>query len=136
MEEDHERPVPGHMVMNRNYVYTIFTKGLQNRRYFSFEHCDVAGNRGVFLSADKRRPGIQAHASVDRRAVLFHVQVVASDGDFVDLAQLLAFVSDDLGNLGSVQGRAGTSAGWSSGCRGHMADQIQTGFYAPGKIRR
>src|SRR5258705_1129819 len=136
MEEDYERPVPGHMVMNRNYVYTVSAKGLQNRGYFGFEHCDVAGDRGVFLSADKSRPGIQAHARVDRRAVLFDVQVVTPDRDFVDLARLFAFVSDDLCNLGGIQGRAGTSLGWSGGWRRHVADQIQSRFYAPGKIRR
>src|SRR5258708_3799322 len=135
MEEDYKRPVPGHMVMNRNYVYTVFAKGLQNRGYFGFEHCDVAGDRGVLLSADKSRPGIQAHARVDRRAVLFDVQVVTPDRDFVDLAQLLAFVSDDLGNLGGVQGRAGTSLGWSGGWRRGVAHQIPTGVYALGQSR-
>ena len=65
-------------------------KRLQHRRHFVGEHRDVAGDRGVVVRADERRPRVQAHARVDRRAHLGQLEIVAADRDLVDRARLLA----------------------------------------------
>ncbi len=97
MEKDHEGPLLGHVMVNGDYVEAVLAQRLQHRRDFVFEHSDVAGDRGILLRADKRGPRVQPHAGIDRRTVVFHGNVVTTDGDFVDRARLLARMANELG---------------------------------------
>ena len=102
MQEDHYGPVRGHVVMNRDHLDTVLAKRLQNRGDFAFEHSYIACDNSILLRADERGPGVQTHPGVDGGAVLFHPEVVAPHGDFVDRAGLLTFVPHDLGDFGGV----------------------------------
>ena len=120
--------------MDRHDLEAVLAQRLQHRRHFFGEHRDVAGNGRVLVAADKRGPGIEAHACVDRCAHLDELQIRAADGDFVDRAVLLARRADDPGERRHVQ-RGGRRGGrrWR---RGGAADQRQRRLDVGGEIRR
>src|SRR5260370_2540481 len=122
--------------MDGNHVDAVLAKGLQNRSDFAFEHGYIASDRSVLVGTYESGPGVEAHPRIDGRAVFLHVEVVPSHGNLVNRARLLAFMSHDLRDLGCVQGCGRTTASWSDAGRWRMADQIQAGFYALGKICR
>ena len=105
MQEVHRRLVAGHVVVDRDDVQPVRAERLQNRRHLVRQHRDVAGDRGVGVGAEERRPGVQAHARVDRRAHFLQLEIVAADRDLVDRAVLLALMPDDFRDLCGVDRR-------------------------------
>src|SRR5262249_2333042 len=99
------------------------------------EHSHIASDRRVFLSADKSSPSVETHADVDGCALLFHAEVVAADRDFVHGAGLFAFVSNDFGKLGDIDGRSG-GVGRKRGNGSYVADEIEAGFHATSEVGR
>src|SRR6266851_9885733 len=135
MEEDHSGAVSGHVMVNGNHIQTVLAKGFQNRRHFLFEHRDVTGNRRVFLRADKRGPRVQSHAGVDHSPVLFHTEVIASHGDLVHRARLLALVPSDFCKLGGIE-RCAAAARGSSRFGFNVTNEVQPGFHPPREVSR
>ena len=86
------------------YRYAEFVDAY--RRHFAREHGDVAGNRGVVVGADERRPCVQTHPGVDGGAHLGDLQVRAADGDLVDISGLVSRRPDYLCDSAGVELRS------------------------------
>src|SRR6516165_9086833 len=102
MEKNNRRLRADHMVVDRDYLKTVASKRLQDRRYLGRQHGDIACNRRVLVCTDKSRPGVQTHSRVDGCTHFLQAQVVAPQCDLVDGAGLLALVTHDLSNLRRV----------------------------------
>src|SRR5581483_6260720 len=96
VKEVHGRPRMHHVLVDRDDVEAVLPQRLQDGRDLAGEHRDVAGDRGTVVRADERRPGVEPHPRVDRRAHLRQLQIVATDRDLVHGAGLLAGRPDDL----------------------------------------
>src|SRR5207245_7581411 len=70
VQEDHQGLLFGHVLMNRYYIDAIFPQCFQDGSQLAFKHGYVACNYGIFLCAIEGSPRVQAHASVDRGAVV------------------------------------------------------------------
>ena len=88
------------------------------------KHRDVAGDHGLGIGSDERRPGVQAHPRLDRRAELVRVEVGAANRDFVDgpvcspgCPMIFVRAAPAMVNGGGRRGRGG------GGRAGHCADQ-------------
>ena len=92
-----------HVLVDRHNVQTMPAQGFQYRSHFRAKHRDVSRHFGIGIVAVKRRPGVQTHARVDPRTHLGQLQIIAAHRDFIDLPALLAFVPDNLRELGRVE---------------------------------
>lgn len=122
VQEEQDGPVPGHVVVNCDYVETILTERPQDRRNFVFEHGNVASDNRILLRPHKSGPCIEPHARIDSGSVFLNGKILTPHRNLVDRAGLFAFMPHDLGDLGRVQWRASTKSGWSSGGRWNMTD--------------
>ena len=96
MEKNHVRLGIQHVMVDGNDIQAVRTQGLQHRVDFARAHGDVAGDLSVVFISGKGGPGIQSHAGVNRRSVLFEVKVVATQGEFVDRAEGFALAVNDV----------------------------------------
>src|SRR5215471_2280256 len=95
VEEDYERVLLRHVVVNCNYIESVLTKCLQYRGQLTLEHGDIASNGRILFGAGKRRPGVEPHSGVYHRSVIFHCYVIAPNGDLVNRSRLLTRMSDN-----------------------------------------
>jgi len=89
--------------MNGHHLETVCAHSLERRVDLAFEHGDVARDGCVFTCAYKSRPGVEAHAGIDRCSHLFHREVITANGDFVHRASLLALVAHNFRDSLGVQ---------------------------------
>src|SRR5262249_58188203 len=75
---------------------------LQYGRHFVRKHGDITGDLRIRIGTEERRPGVEAHASIDRGAHFLQVDIVAANRDLVDLTVLLALVPDQLRDLRGI----------------------------------
>jgi porphobilinogen synthase len=104
MEEIEHRLTISHVVVHRHHVQPVRPQRFQHRGDLRRKHRYVTGDLRVSVTAKKRRPGVQPHSSIDRRAHLPHLHIVSAHRDFVDCAVLLALVADNLGDFRRVYG--------------------------------
>src|SRR5579864_5576089 len=123
MQENYDRPRIDHVVMNGHDFEAVCTKSLECGCDLSFEHGDIARDSRVLVCADESRPGVESHARVNGGSHLFDGEIVATDGDFVDCAALLAFMPDNLCDSGRVQRVRCRRLGCAG--RGRLPDQIE-----------
>src|SRR5205807_10070990 len=77
-------------------------------------------------SFPKSRPGVQTHARVDSCAVLFEVEVVASERELVNGAEGFSLLANNFVQRDEIKGgggRGGGSGRWSR--RGGPRDEVQ-----------
>src|SRR6266700_4066478 len=139
VEEDDQRPRADHMVMNGDHVQTVGAERLHYRRYLILQHRHVAGDCRALVAADDRRPGIEAHAGVDRRPHLAHRNIVTAYRDLMDRTDLFQRAADDARQLCRIQlafQRCGFLACRGTGTRLEFTDQLQGRLDATGQISR
>src|SRR5437764_971060 len=90
---------------------------------------------GIFLCAIEGSPRVQAHAGVDRGAVVLHRNVVPSNRDFVNCARLLTSVPHNLSDLRGVNRRTTPRGRGYSGWL-HVADQIESRLHSTREVSR
>src|SRR5258708_25090253 len=114
VEEDYDRSRIGHVVMNRHHLKAVPAQSLKGRCNLTLKHRDIASYGSIFISTNECCPGVEPHASIDGCSHLFHIEVVTSDGDFVNRSILLAFVPHDFRNARRIQGGFSRSTCWVS----------------------
>ena len=124
-------------MVNGHDIDAVLAQRLEHRLDFVRQHGHIAGDGGVLIRADKRRPGVQPHSRVDRRAHFRELQIVAADRDLVDGAGLLSLSADNLRELRGIERRRRSTGGGSRGCRarGAFANQIERRLHLPREIR-
>ena len=123
--------------MDRHDVDTVLPQRLQHRLNLAGKHRDVAGDGGIVIRADECRPRIQPHPSVDRRAHLRQLEIVAADRNLVDSTVRLALMAGDLRHLRRIdcgRGRDGRRGGGEQAAA--LADQIDGRLELPRQFRR
>src|SRR5260370_3763330 len=85
-----------HVVVKGDDVQLMSAKRLQYRGKFGFAHGDVTSDLRVGLVPSKSSPGVESHARVNRRSMLFEIKVFAAQGELVDGAEGFALAAHDV----------------------------------------
>src|SRR5262249_55575482 len=72
MQKDHDGPIVCHVMVYRNHVKSVLPECFQHGCDFTLKHRDISSDRRVLFRTHKSGPVIEAHAGVDRSAMLFH----------------------------------------------------------------
>ena len=133
MEKDDHRPFIGHVMVNRDHLKPICPQRLENRRDFRFQHGDVACDGSVaFRCGNERRPSVQAHTRIDRRAHFGHLEIIPSDRDLVHRTRLFTHVTDNLSKLCRIERWARRVRRRCLCAFGRYTDQVERRFKAFG----
>src|SRR2546430_2370264 len=111
MQEDDRRLRSQHMMVDGDNVQLVGAQRLENRIDFALAHGDVTGDLGVGLVAGEGGPGVEAHARVDGGIMLFEVEVIAAQSEFVNGAESFALLTNDFVERGEIKCRSGSSGG-------------------------
>src|SRR5438874_7401140 len=131
VEEDYDGSRIGHMMVDCHDFKSVPTQRFEGCCNLSFQHRHIAGYRRIFIGSDERSPGVEPHAGIDGSSHLFHVEVIAPQGDLVNRAVLLALVPHDFRNARGVQSAfcrgacGGVTRRWGGRS---MSNKVQSGL--------